>query len=383
MSAATDTRLASACWITDSRSHSGSYQIVLLYVAPLLTQNVMSGLTMASDMASRSFLQNAISAGNSTAITTAAAAPQSLGNVFGFFRYDVRPITAWAVSEVSLLEESRALTNGRLLLLILLQSAAPMEAGLIYNVIFTFHLVLFSAIARLSTGLQMKLTTGSLLKLRLAVPAFCYFWFSLFYTLVNRAFQEPFDNSVGSAGFVTFWALNYLTYLAVGLALEALMSLLTMRWFPFALIFWIILNITSSFLPIELMQPFYRWGRAWPFRLNVQATKLIIFNTEPPHLLGEYMGGEMAWAFAGVVAVIAFQLLDRWRMDRGAKAQMASKEGTQVDEEEVSGHGTTASNGKSLQPPNGQAPQTPQEEFYEAETPGAFDQESISTDVDR
>jgi len=63
-----------------------------------MTKNVQSGLTMASDMAARSFLQTAINTQNTTAISTAALAPQSLGNVFGFFRYDVRPITAWAVS---------------------------------------------------------------------------------------------------------------------------------------------------------------------------------------------------------------------------------------------------------------------------------------------
>jgi hypothetical protein len=53
---------------------------------------------MASDAASRMFLQNAITAQNATALTTALAAPQSLGNVFGYFTFDTRPITAWAVS---------------------------------------------------------------------------------------------------------------------------------------------------------------------------------------------------------------------------------------------------------------------------------------------
>lgn len=212
-----------------------------------------------------------------------------------------------------------------------LQSAGPMEAGLIYNVIFTFHLVLFSFIARMKSGLQMKLTTASLLKIRLGVPAFCYFWFSLSYALVCRAFQIPFENSIGSAGFVVFWAMNYITFLAIGLALEAFMSLLTPRWFPFSLIFWIIINITSSFLPIVLMQPFYRWGRVFPFRLNVEATKIIFYDTQPPHILGQYIGGLMAWAFAGIVAVILTQLLDRWRMEKGQRQEKENK-ASQADE---------------------------------------------------
>jgi hypothetical protein len=180
----------------------------------------------------------------------------------------------------------------------------------------------------------MKLTTASLLKIRIAVPAFCYIWFSLFYALVCRAFQDPFYNSVGAAGFVVFWALNYVTFLAIGLALEAFMSLLTMRWFPFSLIFWIILNITSSFLPVILMQPFYRWARVWPFRLNVEATKIIFYDTQPPSILGQYFGGLFAWAFAGIVAVLLFQLLDRWRMERGIKKQMEQKKHKQAEEEE-------------------------------------------------
>lgn len=75
-----------------------SYQVVLIYLVPLLKQNVQSALSTASDAASKMFLQQAITAQNATALTTALSAPQSLGNVFGYFTYDVRPITAWAVS---------------------------------------------------------------------------------------------------------------------------------------------------------------------------------------------------------------------------------------------------------------------------------------------
>lgn len=215
---------------------------------------------------------------------------------------------------------------------LLSQSAGPMEAGLIYNVIFCFFLVLFSTIARFKTGFHMKLTTGSLLKIRLAVPAFCYIWFSLFYTLVCRAFQDPFQTAVGQGGFVVFWILNYFTFLALGLALEAMMSLLTMRWFPFSLITWIILNITSSFLPITLMQPFYRWGYAWPFRLNVEATKLIFYATQRNSYLGHYFGGLMAWSVAGIISVTGFQLLDRWRMEKGMKQHMRERKQAESDE---------------------------------------------------
>lgn len=226
-----------------------------------------------------------------------------------------------------------------------------MEAAYIYNVIFTFLLVLFSTIARFSSGLIMKLTTTSMIKTRLAVPAFCYFWFSLWYTLVNRAFQVPFNNSVGDAGFVVFWMLNYITFIGIGLALEASMSLLTMRWFPFSLIFWIILNITSSFLPISLMDPFYRWGRAFPFRLNVEATKLIMYDTQPRSYLGQYFGGLIAWAFAGIISVILCQLVERWRVEKGIKKQIQQKKDNQSQADEEGGRNegdsTTANSSSS------------------------------------
>jgi hypothetical protein len=216
-----------------------------------------------------------------------------------------------------------------------------MEAGLIYNTIFTFLLVLLSAVCRMKTGLQMKLTTASLIKTRLAVPAFAYIWFSLFYTLVVRAFQVPLDTAVGRAGFVVFWILNYFTFLAIGLALEAFISLVTIRWFPFTLIGWIILNITSSFLPVTLMQPFYHWAYAWPFRLNVEASKLLFFSTQRNSILGQYFGGLIAWSVAGVISVTLFQLLDRWRMDRGMKKQIEQKNKKNADENASHSSGDT------------------------------------------
>jgi hypothetical protein len=36
----------------------------------------------------------------------------------------------------------------------------------------------------------------------------------LFYTLLSRAFQLPFDRNFGSAGLVIFWMLNWIGMLA-------------------------------------------------------------------------------------------------------------------------------------------------------------------------
>lgn len=82
------------------------YQVVLLFISSLLSQNVHNGVYAASQAATAQFLCGNTDA---TALTTAGLAPATLGTAFSFFQYDVSPITAWA-------------------------SAAPMEAGLIYVV---------------------------------------------------------------------------------------------------------------------------------------------------------------------------------------------------------------------------------------------------------
>ena len=55
---------------------------------------------------------------------------------------------------------------------------------------------------------------------------------------------------MGHVGWLATWALNYLSFLALGLAMEVAITLLGLKWMPFFLITWIIINITSSFLPI-------------------------------------------------------------------------------------------------------------------------------------
>lgn len=47
------------------------------------------------------------------------------------------------------------------------------------------------------------------------------------------------------SGFVVDWALNYVTLLALGLAFETMLSILTAKFLPLFLIVWIILNISK------------------------------------------------------------------------------------------------------------------------------------------
>lgn len=259
-----------------------------------------SGISKASQLATQSFIQDAVNSRNAQAFASAALAPQTLSTAFSFHRSDVRPITQWA-------------------------SAAWFEAALIYFTIFVFHTTLYGNIARMMTGLNNKLKLRNLILLRLAMCYFLYFWISLAFTTVMRAFQLPMYDHVGKAGFVVLWAFNFVGMIGVGLALEAGLSLLTPRWFPMFLITWIIINITSSFLPQALQQRFYTWFVAFPFFNLVQTYKIVLYGTQKNHLLGLYFGILSAWAVAGTIMVALMQNLDRKRNDKMARKSIEEK----------------------------------------------------------
>ena len=90
------------------------------------------------------------------------------------------------------------------------------------------------------------LTLPSYLTLRILVPLLIYLPLSLSYALISVAFNLPFDargTTSYAAGFVTFFAFVYLGMAALGLALEAMVTLLGPRFVPFFLVL-----LVSSFL---------------------------------------------------------------------------------------------------------------------------------------
>lgn len=130
--------------------------------------------------------------------------------------------------------------------------------------------------AACSTGFNNKVTLPTLVLWRLGVSAFCYFWLSLAFTTLFPAFQIPLQAAYGHAGFVVLWVVNFLGLTALyvpriiwlgpeltapfcrGWMLENLLTFLTPKFFPFSLIAVVIMNITSSFTPLELTQEFYQ-----------------------------------------------------------------------------------------------------------------------------
>ncbi|KAJ6537664.1 hypothetical protein B0H19DRAFT_372573 [Mycena capillaripes] len=191
-------------------------------------------------------------------------------------------------------------------------ASAVTFVGLIYLLILSFFIVMVSTGARDASGLEKRLTLGSLVRVRIATSFMAYFFISLFYTLLSRAFQLPFDRQFGSAGLVIFWMLNWMGMLACGLALEAMITLLSVRFVPFFLIIWIISNVSVSVFPLQVLPHLYRYGYAFPFYNISRAVRSIIFATKND--VGMNFGVLIAWIALSCLTLPLFQWFMRRRL---------------------------------------------------------------------
>lgn len=193
--------------------------------------------------------------------------------------------------------------------------------GLIYLLVLCFFIVLIGSGARMASGIEMRLTTKSLIKVRLYSTIALYFMISIFYSTLSRAFQADFDTKFGRAGFFIFWMLNFVGMLSVGLALEAMITLLTPKFMPFFMISWIITNVSVCFMPIEVLPHFYRYGYAFPFYNVSGAVRTILFGTK--NQLGLHFGVLIAWTVISLITLPLFQWNAR-RMMANAAARAAA-----------------------------------------------------------
>ncbi|KAJ6462502.1 hypothetical protein C8R45DRAFT_1178167 [Mycena sanguinolenta] len=191
-------------------------------------------------------------------------------------------------------------------------ASAVTFVGLIYLVILSFFIVIVSNAAREAADLNRLLTLGSLIRVRIVSSFVAYFFISLLYTLLSRAFQLPFDRGFGDAGLVIFWMLNWVGMLACGLALEAMITLLTMRFIPFFLLLWIISNVSIAEYPLQILPHVYHYGFAWPFYNISRAVRTIVFQTKND--LGLNFGIILAWVVLSCITLPLFQWLVRRRM---------------------------------------------------------------------
>lgn len=201
---------------------------------------------------------------------------------------------------------------------------APSQVGLIYMIIvtffgFNFFLEIHQSVA--SFGLK----TIHLILYRILSSIFTFFIVSLVYSLVTLAFQVDFTVAFGHSGFLVYWMTNFLTMWAVG-AMNETMAMWCIMYYPpllgFWMLFWVIVNISSTFTPIALLPKFYRYGYALPIHASYEITKVIFFDTYKG-AMGRNFGILVAWDAFGTIALLLTS--KKFGQKMGAKAK-ASKE---------------------------------------------------------
>lgn len=165
-----------------------------------------------------------------------------------------------------------------------------------------------------------------------------YFALAGTYSLVSLAFQTPFTNigtfptteparnanPFGYGTFPAYCALNFIGVTALGLACEnASMFLSTLSAAPYSslfIVFWLVTNASVSLYPIELANPFYRYGYAMPMRQMVDASKTLILGTRSN--LSVNFGILIAWAALGTIVFPFACWVMRWK---GIETRMSTE----------------------------------------------------------
>ncbi|WWC65253.1 uncharacterized protein I303_107870 [Kwoniella dejecticola CBS 10117] len=214
-----------------------------------------------------------------------------------------------------------------------LAGIASTTVGTVYLIIFTFLI----SITWNNQGLpliQDQLTLSSEILVKLLVPFVAYFWLSLHYSLVSLAFLINFTREFGRGGFVLYWMADWITMSALGFVMET-MFLWLGPFFPFFLIFWVILNVTTAFLDLSDMATFYRYGYFTPVWNLVDMAKCIIFGTKN-HVVQNFavnLGWLVVW-----MTLLSITVIYQRRNKEKAAMQKKWDEIKHADEKETNRH---------------------------------------------
>ena len=180
---------------------------------------------------------------------------------------------------------------------------APNQVGLIYMIILTFFQVGFFSDVHLVVELSFNLKRRHYLGYRILSSTLSYFVLSLFFSFVSLAMQIDFRVAFGHAGFLVYWMVCFLTFTAVGLANEIMAMILIVVYPPLVgywLILWVLVNISPTFAPFELLPGVFKYGYAMPIHASSEISKVILFNT---------WKGKLGYNFGILVGWVVFQYL--------------------------------------------------------------------------
>ncbi|WRT70772.1 uncharacterized protein IL334_007771 [Kwoniella shivajii] len=280
----------------EARNFYGSNQ----YVARLGTML----MTSAGNSAATTLVSQILALGNASAVLTTGSQAMAVAAPFNYNQHNLRPFDQLA-------------------------GIASTTVGTVYLIIFTFLI----SVTWNNQGLpliQDSLTQTSEVLVKLLVPFIAYFWLSLHYSLVSLAFLINFTREFGKGGFVVYWMADWITMSALGFVMET-MYLWLGPFFPFFLIFWVILNVTVAFLDVGDMATFYRYGYWTPIWNLVDMAKCITFGTKN-HLVQNFavnLGWLVVWMTLLAITVI-FQRRNKEKENMRKKWEEIKK----VDEQE-------------------------------------------------
>ncbi|KAF8596973.1 hypothetical protein BDV93DRAFT_500004 [Ceratobasidium sp. AG-I] len=267
------------------------------YVVPIATAALTQVLQQYNARSASQYILNV--AGNASAVRGIGAAPQTLTMGAWWTTVNLRPYNAPVAIALTLV-------------------------GQIYLCIFAFIMTMTNDAARGILGPFLRLR--SYLWLRILVPLGLYFPLSLAFAMVSLPFQAPFDAKYTYAGgFFLYFVYTYFGMAALGLATEAMVTILTPRFMAFFLIPLIICNVSVASVPFELQPWFYRYGYGFPIFNNVQAVRTILFKTK--NHLGLNAGVILCWVVLSCITIPVFTIMMRRQDVRAHEKDMAEKRG--------------------------------------------------------
>lgn len=275
---------------------SRNFQALPSVVLAPATATLNKALAQLSSQLAKQYLSSI--ATNQTAINNLANAPQTIANPIIAVNRDLRPYDVPV-------------------------AIAVLVVGLIYLCILAFNATMANFGGR--QGLQPFLRYRSLVAMRIIAPLVCYFFMSLMISLLNIPFNVPFGRTFSyGAGFMTWWAATFVGMCVLGLVTECAISLVGPRFIGFALVFWIIINVSVANLPIELSPSFYKYGYSMPFYNIRQIYIKIIFDVGQRVEMLKYFG--ILWAWLAVI-LITFPVWIHLEQRSAQKARQAQQKG--------------------------------------------------------
>ncbi|KAG9043519.1 hypothetical protein FS837_009467 [Tulasnella sp. UAMH 9824] len=291
-----DPRTAVTFYYNQGRNEIAANSFIVPYTTALL-QSTLTAFNAKTNAQYFAALANGADDARQTAMTTISQAPQTVSQPFSYQAVNLRPYTK-TVSQAVLL------------------------VGQIYIIILSFVVTMTHDFARgiISPFLRFK----SYARMRVLVPLVAYIPLSFSYAMISLPFKVTFDAKYSYAGgFFLFWVFVYMGMAAVGLATEAMITLLTPRFIAYFLIALIISNVSVASVPIVLQPSFYRYGYGFPVFNLAEAVRTIIFNTK--NRMGVNAGVLLAWVALSMITVLLFTWLVRRKDEQAEKLKNAEQ----------------------------------------------------------